>query len=81
MLERVADSLALLRFLGKASLLITITTNPKWLEIVSQLGLGQTAADILVVVCRAFQARLVALERFLYSRFSCVVYKIKVIEF
>jgi len=29
----VANALALLRSLGKASLLITMTTNPKWLEI------------------------------------------------
>ena len=58
-----------------------MTTNPKWPEIVSQLKLGQTASDIPVVVCRAFQARLAALERFLHSRFGCVVYLIKVVEF
>jgi hypothetical protein len=79
--ERVADALALCRSLGKPSLFITMTTNPKWPEIVSQLKLGQTASDIPVVVCRAFQARLAALERFLHSRFGRVVYLIKVVEF
>jgi hypothetical protein len=63
-----------LRSLGKPSLLITITTNPKWLEIVSQLRPGQTALDIPVVVCRAFKGRLAALEKFLHWRFGCVIY-------
>jgi Helitron helicase-like domain at N-terminus len=44
--ERVADALALLRSLGKPSLLITMMTNPKWPEIISQLRPGQTASDI-----------------------------------
>ena len=79
--ERVADALALLRSLGKPSLLITMTTNPKWPEIVSQLRPGQTALDIPVVVCRAFRGRLAALEKFLHWRFGRVIYQIKVVEF
>jgi hypothetical protein len=71
----------LCRTLDQPSLLITMTTNPKWPEIVSQLRPGQTAADVLVVVCRAFRARLAALERFLHWRFGHVVYNVKVVEF
>ena len=35
--ENVANALAICRDLGNPSLFITITTNPKWLEIVEQL--------------------------------------------
>jgi hypothetical protein len=58
-----------------------MTTNPKWPEIVSQLQAGQTAADAPLIVCRAFQNRLVALCKFLHRRFGRVVYLITVVEF
>ena len=80
-LDRVADALALCRSFGKPSLFITMTTNPKWPEIISQLRLGQTASDIPVIVCRAFRNRLAALYKFLHSRFGRVVYLITVVEF
>ncbi len=79
--DRVADALALCCFLSKLSLFITMTTNPKWPEIVSQLRAGQTASDIPIIVCRAFWNHLAALCKFLYSYFGYVIYRITVIEF
>jgi hypothetical protein len=80
-LERIADALALCRIYGKLSLFITMTTNPKWPEILYRLARGQTAADVPVVVCRVFHNRLAALKKFLRKRFSCIVYTITVVEF
>jgi hypothetical protein len=79
--ERIADALALCRIYGKPSLFITMTTNPKWLEILSRLTRGQTAADVPVVVCRVFHNRLTVLKKFLRERFGCIVYTITVVEF
>jgi hypothetical protein len=79
--KRIADALALCRIYGKLSLFITMTTNPKWPEILSRLTRGQTAADVLVVVCRVFHNRLTVLKKFLRERFSCIVYTITVVEF
>ena len=73
--------MALCRIYGKLSLFITITTNPKWLEILCRLTKGQTAADVPVIVCRVFHNRLAVLKKFLHKRFSCVVYTITVVEF
>lgn len=39
------DSMAVVRVLGKPSLFITVTANPKWKEIQDQLFDGQTASD------------------------------------
>jgi hypothetical protein len=73
--------LALCRIYSKLSLFITITTNPKSLEILCRLAKGQTAADVLVVVCRVFHNHLAVLKKFLCERFSCIVYTITVVEF
>ena len=48
--EQVANVLALCRAEGKPSFFITITTNARWPEIVSQLSLGQTASDISFII-------------------------------
>lgn len=80
--ENVANALAICRDLGKPSLFVTMTTNPKWPEIVQQLLPGQTAADRPTIVCRAFKARLDKLLQFFKSSyFGGVVYIISVIEF
>jgi hypothetical protein len=79
--ERIADALALCRIYGKPSLFITMTTNPKWPEILCRLTKGQTAADVPVIVCRVFHNRLAVLKKFLRERFGCVVYTITVVEF
>jgi hypothetical protein len=80
--ENVANALAIYRDLGKSSLFVTMTTNPKWPEIVQELQPGQTAADRPTIVCRAFKARLDKLLRFFKSSyFGGVVYVISVVEF
>ena len=79
--ERIADALALCRIYGKPSLFITMTTNPKWPEILCRLTKGQTAADVPVIVCRVFHNRLAVIKKFLRERFSYVVYTITVVEF
>jgi hypothetical protein len=38
--KRIVDALALCRIYSKPSLFITITTNPKWLEILYRLTKG-----------------------------------------
>jgi hypothetical protein len=80
--ENVANALAICRDLGNPSLFITMTTNPKWPEIVQRLLPGQTAADCPAIVCRAFKGRMDKLLQFFKSsRFGGIVYVVSVIEF
>ncbi|KAF7174438.1 hypothetical protein CNMCM6106_008742 [Aspergillus hiratsukae] len=79
--DQVTDSLAIARKLGKPSIWLTMTTNPQWSEIQSQLLPGQDVTDIPAVVCRAFRARLGALKAFLRKRSGGLVYEISVVEF
>jgi Helitron helicase-like domain at N-terminus len=79
--NQVADSLTLCRKFGKPSLFLTITTNPKWPEIVSQLRPGQTASDIPIIVCRVFHARIKKLYDLLKTYFDGLAYFVRVIEF
>jgi len=58
-----------------------MTTNPDWEEIRSKLRDGQTAADVPIVVARAFKARLERLVLLLKKRFGKLIYMIRVIEF
>ncbi|KZW00083.1 hypothetical protein EXIGLDRAFT_568543, partial [Exidia glandulosa HHB12029] len=77
----VADCLALRRALGNITLFITLTCNPKWPEILSELLPGQTAQDRPDVTMRAFKARLVAVRKLMQSIFGPERYHIRVIEF
>lgn len=79
--DQVADSLAIARQLGKSSFFLTMTTNPQWPEIQSQLLPGQDVTDIPAVVCRVFSRRLLALKAFLRQNFSRILYEISVTEF
>lgn len=79
--QQVADALAICREKGNPSLFITITTNPNWPEITSQLRPGQSASDIPHVVCRVFHSRVAYAMKIIKQRFGKVVYVIKVIEF
>ena len=67
--DQVADALALARDLGKPSFFITMTSNPKWPEIVDRLRPGQHFTDIPSVVCRAFHVRLQYLKAFMTHYF------------
>ncbi len=58
MRERYRDVLAMVRDMGNPSLFITMTANPKWTEITSQLKAGETAADRPDIVTRVFKLKL-----------------------
>jgi hypothetical protein len=79
--DQVADSLAIARQLGRPSLFLTMTTNPNWPEIQSQLLPGQHFTDIPAVVCRAFHGRLCELKAFVRKKFGGLLYEICVTEF
>ena len=79
--EQVADALALCRKYGKPSLFLTMTTNPKWPEIVEVLQPHQTAAEVPEVVCRVFKARLEKLLDLVKKHLGTIIYTVRVIEF
>lgn len=51
------DCMAIVRKLGKPHFFITMTCNPKWLEILRELLEGQTASDDPVIVARVFNLK------------------------
>jgi hypothetical protein len=53
--EQVADSLAIAAAFGSPTFFITMTCNPEWPEIQSQLRPGQNFTDIPIVVVRVFK--------------------------
>ena len=56
--ELYQDSMALVRKFGKPDLFITITTNPKWQEILDNIYPGQKPHDRPDIVARVFNAKL-----------------------
>jgi hypothetical protein len=79
--NETADSLALAREFGRPSLFVTMTCNPQWPEITSQLHQGQTAYDVPVIVARSFKLRLQQLQEILCKKFGKLIFMVKVIEF
>ncbi|KZT50085.1 hypothetical protein CALCODRAFT_538261, partial [Calocera cornea HHB12733] len=79
--EQTADSLALARLDGKASLFATMTCNPNWPEIVEKLRPGQNASDIPMIVARVFKLRLQHFHHLLRTRLGRIVYIVHVVEF
>jgi hypothetical protein len=67
--EQVANSLAIATAFGSPTFFITMTCNPEWPEIQSQLCPGQNFADVLIVVVRVFKRKLVLLEKGLKTMF------------
>ena len=67
--EQIADSLAIAAALGNPTFFITMTCNPDWPEIQSQLRPGQSWADIPIIVVRVFKRKLALLEQTLNSMF------------
>jgi hypothetical protein len=51
------DSMAIVRQLGKPTLFITFTANPRWEEITRELYPGQTSVDRPDLVARAFNLK------------------------
>ena len=56
--EQIADGLALGATFGPPSFFVTMTCNPHWPEIVSQLQPSQQYHDVPLVVCRVFKQKL-----------------------
>ena len=79
--RQVADALALARAHGKPSLFITVTTNPKWPEILDRLLPGQAALDNPTLISRVFHVRLLHLMQFMRTHFERIVYSVRVTEF
>lgn len=52
------NAMAICRYLGKPTLFITFTANPKWKEIKDELLHGQTASDRPDLVARVFNLKL-----------------------
>jgi hypothetical protein len=67
--DHIADALTIAAELGNPSFFITMTCNPDWPEIQSQLRPGQVWSDIPVVVVRVFHRKLALLEQTLQNMF------------
>jgi hypothetical protein len=59
--DNIADALALARRCGRPSFFLTVTANPNWPEVVSQLSPGEQVSDRPELICHVFHARLKAL--------------------
>ena len=57
MQQEFQDSLALAHRYGSPDIFLTFTCNPKWKEIVSQLGPGETANDRPDIVIKVFKMK------------------------
>jgi len=82
--EQVNDCLAIAAKLGSPTFFITMTCDPNWPEIQSQLLPGQDFTDVPVVVCRVFHRKLLLLFKTLKTMFPNAgrqVYCICSIEF
>ena len=77
------DSIAIVRHSGKPDLFITITCNPKWLEVQRNLLLHQTAEDRPDMIVRIFKIKLDALLKdLIYNNvFGKVIAHMYVVEF
>jgi hypothetical protein len=82
--EQVSDSLAIAAAFGSPTFFITMTCNPEWPEIQSQLRPGQNFTDIPIVVVRVFKRKLALLEQALKTMFpnaGVQLYLIHSVEF
>jgi hypothetical protein len=77
------DAMAIVRYCGKPDLFITMTCNPLWTEIITELLPGQTAQDRPELVARVFKLKLNALLHDLMKNniLGRVVAYVYVIEF
>ena len=83
MSNRYMDALAVVRELGKPSLFITMTCNPKWPEIVESLPNGSRAEDHPEIVARVFNQKLKELMEDLtkHHKLGVTVGHMMVVEF
>jgi hypothetical protein len=62
------DGLALARYFNRIDIFMTVTCNPKWPEIISELRLGQTTADRPDLVARVFGMKKDAIVDIVYKQ-------------
>ncbi|XP_026399667.1 uncharacterized protein LOC113295551 [Papaver somniferum] len=81
--QRYQDAMALVQKYGNPDLFITMTCNPLWDEIVSNLGPGQSASDRPDLTTRVFRAKLEELKEDLFTKsiFGRVAAHVHVFEF
>ena len=61
MYQNYLDAMSIVQHFGKPSLFITMTCNPSWPEIVSNIGVGESANFRPDIVVRVFKSKLKAL--------------------
>lgn len=83
MKRRHMDAMALVQKYGKPDILLTITCNPNWEEIVCALEPGQTPQDRPDLIVRVFKAKLEDLKKQLFKKhiLGKVIAYVYVIEF
>ena len=62
------DAMALVRVFGKATLFVTVTTNPQWPEILAELPPGRKAHHCPWIVARVFHCKLEKLKEALFKK-------------
>lgn len=83
MFQKCQDSMTLLSNIGKQDLFITMTANPKWEEILSELEPGQQPNDRPDLIARVFHLKLKLLIKDLHENgfFGKTVARVYTIEF
>ena len=66
--RRYLDAMALVQKYGKPDIFLTMTCNPNWDEIISELEPGQTPQDRPDLIVRVFRAKLEDLKIQLFKR-------------
>uniref|UniRef100_A0A453CJP2 ATP-dependent DNA helicase n=1 Tax=Aegilops tauschii subsp. strangulata TaxID=200361 RepID=A0A453CJP2_AEGTS len=81
--RRYLDAMALVQKYGKPNIFLTMTCNPNWDEIISELEPGQTPRDRPDLIVRVFRAKLEDLKIQLFKRhiFGKVATYVYVVEF
>ena len=79
--ERQMDAMAYVRKYGRPDLFVTMTTNPKWDEVTSNLLHGQEPQDRPELISRDFALKLNKLMKFLkggaFGQLQCWLYSIE----
>ena len=79
--EKQMDAMAYVRKHGRPDLFVTMTTNPKWDEITSNLLPGQEPLDRPELIARVFDLKLKKLMDFIkggiFGKTQCWLYSIE----
>jgi len=82
MTQLFQDAMAICRYFHKPDLFLTMTTNPKWPEILHSLFSGQTTTDRPDIVSRVFEQKKKALLKLIDNGFfGTTIAHIHTIEF